>query len=88
MQENKDRLVSTKYGNLFQVPPELVHGDRDYREWLKGRYDFWETIYKKAIIGNGLDNMGFSQDVIFKESEKCKVMMNHYAGLLETVGNN
>lgn len=88
MVDDKNKLVSAKYGTIFQVPPDLVHGDRDYREWLKGRYDFWYNIWKKAVQKHGLDNMGFSQQEIFDEDQRCKRMMNHYAELLETVGNN
>ena len=80
----EDKLISARYGKLFQVHPDAVHGDRDFREHAKNRLNFYEKLLKRMRAGMG--EQGFMPSEIDESESKVKQLINHWAGILETLG--
>ncbi len=87
MADNTKKLISSRYGNLFQVSPEAVHGDRDFREHAKNRLNYYEKLLLRLHNKNeGMGATNFTPLQIMEADLKVKGLINHWATVLETLG--
>ncbi len=81
------KLISSKYGGLFQVTPEAIRGDRDFREHAKSRLNYYEKLLTRLENKNwGMGANGFMPHEIEAAKITAKTLINHWAGILETLG--